>query len=58
MSIESQIEREEEDIYTRYVNGEISKEECNRELRQLQRDYAAAAHEAAQEAYDNEINRW
>jgi hypothetical protein len=58
MSIESQYEREERDIQEQHACGEISAEECNRLLRELWRDYHAAAQESAQEAYDNEMERW
>lgn len=58
MSRRSQMEREEEDIQRRYQNGEISNAEMWDELRELQRDYAAAAREAAQNAYDDELERW
>lgn len=58
MSIESQFEREEDDIQERYARGEITNTEMWAEIRELQRDYAAAAREAAQNAYDDELGRW
>lgn len=58
MSIDSQMEREEQDICDRHNNGEISLSEYNREMQSLQREYRAMAEEAAQDAYDNEMNNW
>jgi len=58
MSIESQIEREEDEIYAALERGDISNKECNDQLRELQRDYAAAAQEAAEMAYEAEMDRW
>lgn len=51
-------EREEEDIQRRYADGEITNAEMRAEIRELQRDYAGAAREAAQNAYDDEMERW
>ena len=58
MNIESQFDREEETIYDAEERGEITREEATRELRELQRDYAAAGRDSAQEAYKREIERW
>jgi hypothetical protein len=58
MSAESQYEREENDIQERYARGEITNAEMWAELKELQRDYRAAAEEAAREAYDQELERW
>ena len=58
MSIESQYEREERDIEERLARGEISIEDFNTELRELQRDYRAAAEESAYQAYQDELSRW
>lgn len=58
----SQIEREEEDLYRQFDEGWIDREELNRLIRELHRDYAEAAmgraEEAAEEAYLNELERW
>jgi len=51
-------EREEEDIEERYAKGYITLNEYNEEMRELQRSYAAAAEEAAEDAYQNEMDRW
>lgn len=58
MSIQSQFEREEEDIHRRYADGEITLAELRAEIRELQRDYTGAARESAQNAYDDELDRW
>ena len=53
----SAIEREEQYLEDQLANGEITNAEFNREMREIQRYYRAAAEEAAEEAYDNEIGR-
>ncbi len=58
MSIERQIEKEEEHLFEALINGEMSQEEYNSETRELHRSYRAAAEEAAQQAYNNELERW
>jgi len=52
------MEREEQDIEDRYEAGEISGKEYQRELNELYRDYRAEAEERAQEAYQDELDRW
>ena len=54
----SPFDREEEAIEAAYARGEISLKERNNQLRELQRDYQAAAEESAQRAYDDEMARW
>ena len=54
----SQFDREVDFLEAQLERGEISLQEFNREMRELQRDYIAAAEEAAQEAYDREMDRW
>jgi len=58
MSIDSQFEREEQSIEDDLSNGIISDQEYNDQMRELQRDYCAAAEDSAQQAYDNEMNNW
>ena len=58
MSIETQVEREEQAIEESYERGEISRKEMEYELRELRRDYQAAAEEASREAYEAEYARW
>lgn len=54
----NQFDREEEYLCNAYNNGEISLQEYNREMRELQRAYRESARESAQEAYDSEMGRW
>lgn len=58
MSAQSQFEREEEDIQERYARGEITNAQMWEEMKELQRDYRAAADEAAREAYERERDNW
>ena len=51
-------EREEQDLEERMESGEMTLREYNYEMRELQRDYAIQAEEAAREAYDREMDRW
>jgi hypothetical protein len=53
-----QYEREEEELHDSYACGEINEETFNREMRELQRAYRATAQEAAERAYDDELERW
>ena len=54
----NQFDREEDQIEQDYENGVITAKERNQYLRDLQREYRDAAHEAAQEAYEREVERW
>lgn len=58
MSIISQLEREEMILDEQYEKGLISLNEYNAAWKELQEEYAAAAEEAAQEAYEEERARW
>lgn len=51
-------EREEQMLEEQLANGEISNEEFNDEMRELQRDYRGAAQEAAESAYNDVMGRW
>lgn len=51
-------EREERRLEEQYENGELSNKEFTKELNELFRDYRASAEEAAQRAYDDEVERW
>jgi hypothetical protein len=53
-----QYEREESAIDEAYLRGYIDLNERNRQMRELSRDYQAAAEEAAQDAYNREMERW
>ena len=52
------IEREENQLSKELAKGRITRAEYNQEMRELQRDYSAQAHEAAREAYERELDRW
>jgi hypothetical protein len=52
------LDREEELLAKAYENGELTLEEYNKELQDMRREYRWLAEEAAQEAYDNEMQRW
>jgi hypothetical protein len=58
MTREDAFEREERILEDQLDRGELSPTEHRRELRELQRDYQAAAEEAAQRAYHDEMERW
>jgi hypothetical protein len=51
-------EREEQLLEDDYNAGNLSLAEYNREMRELQRDYRAAAEESARDAYESELQRW
>ena len=51
-------EQEEQAIIDKYERGEITREEHDRELRELERDCRAAAQEAAEDAYHDELEAW
>ncbi len=53
-----QLEREEQALEDDLSAGMITLHEFNREMRELRRDYTEAAHEAARDAYDREMERW
>ena len=54
----TQREREEQDLADQVNSGEISEQEFRREMADLQRGYRVMAEEAAQEAYDDVMDRW
>jgi predicted RNA-binding protein associated with RNAse of E/G family len=58
MSYESQIEREEDHLVEQVNSGQITREQFNKEMRELQREYRAMAQENAERAYDDEMARW
>ena len=51
-------EREEQALEDELANEEITLAEYNEQMRELQRDMRDAAQEAAQTAYENELDRW
>lgn len=52
------LEREERLLEQSLENGDITTAEYNQELRELHGMYRQHAHEAAQKAYDEELERW
>ena len=58
MSYQTQLEREEDDLVLALNRGEISPDEYNKQMREIQRDYNQAAREAAEDAYSREMARW
>ena len=54
----NQFEREEEQLDNDLADGRITRDEHDKELGALQRDYRAAAEEAARDAYEEELTRW
>lgn len=55
---DQQFIREEEILLQQYNEGGLSLVEYNARMRDLQRDYRAMSEEAAQDAYEREIERW
>lgn len=53
-----QLERYEQQLEEDYETGVISGKEFDQEMRELHRDYRAAAEEQAQQAYDDIMGRW
>lgn len=51
-------EREEDQLCNDLNAGLITREEYNKQMREISRDRHAAAQEAAQDAYDREMDRW
>ena len=58
MSVHSQYEREEDLLDRQYADGLISREEHNKLVNELWRDYRDEAQEAAQEAARQELENW
>jgi len=58
MSYQDEMEKEEQHLCDQVNAGEITQQEFDREMRDMR--YAARwqAQEAAQEAYDREMDRW
>ncbi len=58
MNRHSQYEKEVQELEEQGEQGEISRKELMKALKELRRDYSAAAQEAAQQARDDELDRW
>lgn len=54
----TQFDREMEEIDRLENEGQIDSAEASRQRRQLVREYQECAREAAQDAYDRELDRW
>jgi hypothetical protein len=54
----NQFDREEDALARDLERGDISQKEYNAAMRELQCDYRLAARESAQNAYDQEVERW
>lgn len=57
-SADRQLGREEQAISDEYEQGDTSLEEYNQQMDDLHRDYRAAAAEAAEAAYRDELEGW
>ncbi len=53
-----QFDREVEDLDRQLEEGCISQAEYNETMRDMERDYRDAAHEAADQAYRTELGYW
>ncbi len=58
VSYETQMDREEARLIEMLNSGLITQEQFRKQMREMQRDYQAAAEESAQRAYDDEMARW
>lgn len=56
--MERACEREETAAGEDYAAGRIDAKEYNERIRDIQREYRAAADDAAQDAYESERDRW
>lgn len=54
----NQFDREEQFLEDQLMNGEITQEEFNREIKELYREYREAAEDSASSAYDRELESW
>ncbi len=54
----SQFDFEMEALEDQLESGDITPTEYGRLSRELERDYRDVARESAQDAYDNELDRW
>lgn len=58
----TQFDREMEALDRDYAEGRLTRAEHNKAVRELERDYAAdargAAEDAARDAYEQELGRW
>ncbi len=53
-----QFDLEMESLEEQHENGDITSKEYSRLIQEVERDYRDAARESAQDAYDEELDRW
>lgn len=58
MSIQQEVEGEEDQLFNEYEAGDLSQKEYERELRRLYRDAGQAIREEAERAYDNVMDSY
>lgn len=58
MSWQSQYDREHDELVELVNSGQITREQFDKEFRELNRSYRESAEESAQAAYENELNNW
>lgn len=54
----NQFDREELELENDLAAGRITQAQYNMAMRDLQQDYRESARESAQQAYDDELDRW
>lgn len=54
----SQYDREEEQLERDLADGRITQAEFNKQIRELHQAYREDARASAEQAYDNEMERW
>ena len=58
MNADKWLEKEEDALLRDLNNGNITREEYNAELNKLHREYRDMAREAAENAYERELENW
>ena len=58
MNRETQIERDERQLEDDFANGTISIEQYHKAMNAMRREFREEAEEAAQAAFDQEMNEW
>ena len=58
MSLESQLEREEQILEDELNSGAVDITEFNKQMKELQRDFRAIAQEEAQDAHDRVMDSY
>lgn len=58
MSAQSQFEREEDHICDQLNRGLITRQQFDKQMRELRYDYQAAQQQACQDAYERERENW